>query len=206
VLHGRYTGRPTATVSIRAKAGDRDVTLPVATKRAATQGSENVLGSLWARAKVGSLEAVLWDGWNGAAERDITKLGLDFHLVTRFTSLLAVDNARRVGDGAPQTIMQPLDEPEGVDVGMAGGQVAQYGGEPTEQMEAQDESAPPEPEILLTGPLAGAPAIRSQSGQRRGCSCRLAEASAPGTGVWIGLAAIGILVARRKARSGAAPA
>jgi len=203
VLHGRYTGRPSAAVSVRAKAGDREITLPVATKRAATQGrAENVLGSLWARAKVGSLEAMLWDGWNEAAERDITKLGLDFHLVTRFTSLLAVDNSRRVGDGTPQTIMQSLDEPEGVDVAMAGGHVVEYG----LQDEVEKLEAPEEAPAEGATELAGAPAVRSQSGQRRGCSCRVVGAPDYGAGVWIGVAAIAVLVARRKARSGAAAA
>jgi hypothetical protein len=56
--------------------------------------------------------------------RDVTDqiigLGLAHHLVTRFTSFVAVDLSRRVGRGRPRQIVQPVETPEGVDPEAAG--------------------------------------------------------------------------------------
>ena len=47
-------------------------------------------------------------------EEKITELGLKHRIVTQFTSLVAVDHSRTVGNGAPKKIDQAVDLPEGV--------------------------------------------------------------------------------------------
>jgi hypothetical protein len=44
---------------------------------------------------------------------ELVALGERFGLVTPFTSLVAVDASRRVGDGAPFVIEQPVYAPAG---------------------------------------------------------------------------------------------
>jgi hypothetical protein len=44
---------------------------------------------------------------------EVTKLGLQFHLVTQFTSFVAVDRSRVVGEAA-RVVVQPSMLPEGV--------------------------------------------------------------------------------------------
>ncbi|MBN1608169.1 MAG: VWA domain-containing protein [Polyangiaceae bacterium] len=126
ILHGRTSGtsgNPHVTVSGRI--GGQQARLSVQVRRVpASLAGEGVMGTLWARSKIGDLEQDLWQGTDPNVARQITELGLRHHLVTRFTSLVAVDRTRRVGDGRPQSIAQPLDEPEGVDVDMAGGRRA----------------------------------------------------------------------------------
>ena len=122
ILHGRYTGNPASSVVVRAQAGGRELSVPATVRSAQSKGDVvDVQGALWARAKVGSLEELLWERSDESVKRDITRLGLDFHLATRFTSFVAVDSSRRVGKGQPKTVVQPVEGPEGVDVDMAGG-------------------------------------------------------------------------------------
>ena len=63
------------------------------------------------------------DGSVPDAQARITRLGLTHHLVTRFTSFVAVDTTRRVGAGTPEQVVQPVERPEGVDVEAASGRI-----------------------------------------------------------------------------------
>jgi Ca-activated chloride channel homolog len=122
ILHGRYTGNAASSVVVHAQAGARELAVPATVRSAQSKGDVvDVQGALWARAKVGALEELLWERSDESVKRDITRLGLDFHLATRFTSFVAVDSSRRVGTGQPRTVVQPVEGPEGVDVAMAGG-------------------------------------------------------------------------------------
>ncbi len=121
ILHGRYSGRP-GQVRVTGLAGESAVTVPVDVRTASVGASpDQVMGVLWARSKVTALSEDLWDGGDPARVRaEIIKLGLAHDLVTQYTSLVAVDRSRVVGDGKPATVVQPVDAPEGVNVEMAG--------------------------------------------------------------------------------------
>ena len=137
VIHGRMAQKPTGTVTVHATSAKGPVDIPVtfvampASPDAAAPSSRfasarevktSLLGTLWARSKVTWLESDLVSG-NEAAKTDITRLGLEFGLVTRFTSFVAVDRSRRVegAGGKSETLTQPLRLPEGVDGNAAGG-------------------------------------------------------------------------------------
>jgi Ca-activated chloride channel family protein len=77
------------------------------------------LASLWARAKV--KERLLQDyaalqrgTFPEAIEREITALGVEFQLVTQFTSFVAVEEMTVTVGGEPVTIAVPVDIPAGV--------------------------------------------------------------------------------------------
>ena len=117
VVHGRYTGmlpqRP--TLALRGAVGDRSVTVPIAVTPAGER--TDVLAGLWARARVDELELTRTTTEDPRARddaaRQILATGLEHHLVTAFTSLVAVDTSRKVTPG--RTIVQPTETPEGVD-------------------------------------------------------------------------------------------
>jgi outer membrane biosynthesis protein TonB len=95
----------------------------VTVERARSGGAPtDVLAALWARSRVTSLEEALRRGEADAEQ--IVALGLEHHLVTRFTSFVAVDLSRRVGQGDPTRVVQPVEAPEGVDPAMAGAREA----------------------------------------------------------------------------------
>jgi len=123
VLPDLYRGEPlalaakvgalTGTLEIRGMIGDRPwtVTLPLAD---AAEGRG--LSKLWARRKIADAEVArtLRRITPDEADRRILALGLDHHLVTRLTSLVAVDRTPRRPDGARLSRAEvPLNLPAG---------------------------------------------------------------------------------------------
>jgi Ca-activated chloride channel family protein len=163
ILHGRYQGGGPKPVVVRGMAGDNPVEIRVTARASATADAPpNLLGALWARSKVGWLEESLWQNQNPTAEREITELGLDFHIVTRFTSFVAVDRSRKVGDGNPETIVQPVEAPEDVDVALAGAS-------PTVNVGSTSHAF---------GSVVSSEEVLVVASRRPGCACRVGEAAA----------------------------
>ena len=121
IIHGRYTEPGAGTVTVRGTVGDREIELQLSVTLPEREEAHGALETLWARTRIAELERDLWYGPSPESEQAITDLGLDYRLVTAFTSLVAVDRSRKVGDGQPVTIEQPAADPEDVDVLMAGG-------------------------------------------------------------------------------------
>lgn len=123
ILHGTFSGAVPQNLGVTAKLAGKQIRLPVSVRPlgATAAAPDAILGLLFARSKVTAIEETLWDRDSRAAEREIVELGERFNLVTRFTSLVAVDRSRTVGDGTPAKVVQPLEEPEGVDLESAGG-------------------------------------------------------------------------------------
>lgn len=119
VIHGRFEGKARGSVTIRAKGnGQREVIEAELDQSSKNQGGGS-LATLWARSKIEDLERALWSGTNQQAIASITKLGIDYRIVTAYTSFVAVDESTRV-DGRSKTIVQPVETPEGVNRLMAG--------------------------------------------------------------------------------------
>ncbi len=129
ILHGKFSGTVPEQLGVTAKLAGKEIRLPVSVRPLGATGAapDAILGLLFARSKVTAIEETLWDRDSRAAESEIVELGERFKLVTRFTSLVAVDRSRTVGDGSPRKVVQPLEEPEGVDVDSAGGRSAAPG-------------------------------------------------------------------------------
>lgn len=117
VLHGRYTGaapvRP--KLALRGSLGARVVTVPVEVDLAGER--TDVLASLWARARVDELDLRRITAPDSAVADaiagDILATGLDYHLVTAYTSLVAVDSARVV-HGPRSNVVQPVEVPQDI--------------------------------------------------------------------------------------------
>ena len=214
IVHGRYRGGSGKSIVVRGKAGERAVEIPVTVGGRAPDDPRDVLGLLWARSKVTWLEGELWK--SAGAEGEITKLGLEFQMVTRFTSFVAVDPTRKVSAGDPTTVVQPVEVPEGVNPVMAGALPGQPGLDASSQqaqvtlsrepMERQEHSVN-EPEPVLASMPGVAPAERGL----RGCNCRVGSEDdrSPRLG-WLGFvfaaAALGGRVARRRGSRRRGPA
>lgn len=122
VVIGQYAGDPASPPVLVGRVDGKPVKVPLAV--ASARESDGALDVLWARAAVADLEVALWSGDPGGdAKAKITALGLRHHIVTPFTSLVAVDRGRVVGDGSPRVVVEPQVAPEGVDPQMAGAAV-----------------------------------------------------------------------------------
>jgi len=100
---------PTGRVTASGKLGDHqwnDV------QSLQVTGNESGVGKLWARRKI---EALTDTG--GDVHQQIVELGLDHHLVTEFTSLVAVDHTP---SGAPQQTCETRAVPVNLPVGWGG--------------------------------------------------------------------------------------
>jgi Ca-activated chloride channel family protein len=85
----------------------------------AAQTQHDVLATLWARTRINHLMSQDWAGiQNGnpvpELREQITRLGLDFRLMTQFTSFVAVEEKRVVEGGTPRVVQVPVEMPSGV--------------------------------------------------------------------------------------------
>jgi Ca-activated chloride channel family protein len=84
-----------------------------------SDAGNTVLPSLWARAKVENLMSQDLGGMQQqqmkpALEKEITQLGLNYRLMTQFTSFVAVEEKVTNVGGQPRTVQVPVELPEGV--------------------------------------------------------------------------------------------
>ena len=85
----------------------------------ASQPQHDVLATLWARTRIGDLMSQDWSGLQSGQMRDglkdeITQLGLDYRLMTQFTSFVAVEEKTITEGGQPKRVEVPIEMPEGV--------------------------------------------------------------------------------------------
>ncbi len=119
VLTGRYTGRGKGTVTVRGNTsqGPFERSIPVALP--GDEPANDVLASLWARQRI---EWLMAEDWLGAQvgspkpgiKQDIIDLGLEFSLVTHYTSFVAVEERVVNENGQPRTVQVPVEMPDGV--------------------------------------------------------------------------------------------
>jgi Ca-activated chloride channel homolog len=119
VVTGRYTGPGRATIRLKGKMAGNDFVREIPVEFPETMVSHDVLASLWARARVDDLMGQDYEG----AQRDnmradlkdtITQLGIEYRLMTQFTSFVAVEEMVVTDGGQPRRIDVPVESPEGI--------------------------------------------------------------------------------------------
>ncbi len=152
IVHARYKKGGSATIRVKGTLGGEAYALPIQVNLSQNKADSSVLATLWARAAIAELERGIWfdtsDGgaWSqeGSLEERITELGLAYRIVTAYTSFVAVDRSRVVGDGSPETIVQPVDGAEDVNLATAAPRHAVEGA-PGRPMPVSAAAAPPSP-------------------------------------------------------------
>jgi len=127
VVNGRYTGNGKGTIRLRGKMSGRDFVRDIPVDFSSPQ-SHDVLATLWARTRVDDLMSQDLAGAQRGLVKDdvkqnIIQLGLDYRLMTQFTSFVAVEEMVVTDGGQPRRIDVPIEVPEGVNRQTA------YGGE-----------------------------------------------------------------------------
>jgi Ca-activated chloride channel family protein len=108
VITGRYRRPGAAVITVRATTAGKRISIPIQVTLPQINDFEPV-ASLWARRQIEALEA----SEDSGAAKQITELGLRFHLVTEYTSFVAVDRTRIVSNGNIRVVEQPAVLPEG---------------------------------------------------------------------------------------------
>lgn len=118
ILTGRYTGSGRGTIRLKGKMSGRDFVREIPVDFSSSQ-QHDVLATLWARTRVDDLMSQDFKGAQQGNMQDevkqaITQLGLDYRLMTQFTSFVAVEEMIVTDGGQPRRIDVPVEVPEGV--------------------------------------------------------------------------------------------
>lgn len=119
ILSGRYTGTGRATIKLKGKMSGRDVVREIQVELPESAPQHDVLATLWARTRIDDLMGQDLEGIQaGHARADvretITQLGLEYRLMTQFTSFVAVEEMIVTDGGQPRRVEVPIEMPEGV--------------------------------------------------------------------------------------------
>lgn len=126
VIFGKWRGSPDGTITLRGQQGNRSFERTVDVSTATPDTAHSALRALWARHRVAQLSDLQQTSARDDTEEAITDLGLQYNLLTRYTSFVAIDEKIRA-DGKVTTVKQPLPLPQGVQnsaVGKGGRAVA----------------------------------------------------------------------------------
>jgi Ca-activated chloride channel family protein len=117
-ITGRYTGSGRGAIRLKGKLAGRDFVREIPVDFSNSQ-QRDVLATLWARTRVDDLMSQDFKGAQAGNMQDdvkqaITQLGLDYRLMTQFTSFVAVEEMIVTDGGKPRRIDVPVEVPEGV--------------------------------------------------------------------------------------------
>jgi Ca-activated chloride channel family protein len=128
ILSGRYTGIGKGTIRLKGKMSGVDFVREIPVDFSKAESQNDVLGTLWARTRVDDLMSQDFKGAQQGVMKDdvkqaVIQLGLDYRLMTQFTSFVAVEEMIVTDGGQPRRIDVPVEVPEGVN------RAAVFGGE-----------------------------------------------------------------------------
>jgi Ca-activated chloride channel homolog len=154
IVFGKWRGRRTGQLTLRGIAGDGPFERSFDLDKVRPAPNNAALSYLWARGRIARLDDYQRLANDPERVKEITQLGLDYHLLTAYTSFIAVDEiVRNTRPEDAQTVRQPLPLPQGVSNLAVGGEV------PTT----------PEPELLV---LVGVSAAVAAWARRRKAKSR----------------------------------
>jgi Ca-activated chloride channel family protein len=119
VLSGRYTAGGRGVISLRGKRAGQNFVREIPLDLPESQPQHDVLATLWARTRIDDLMSQDYSGMQRGAMKPevreaITQLGLEYRLMTQFTSFVAVEETIVTEGGQPRRIDVPVEMPEGV--------------------------------------------------------------------------------------------
>ncbi|MFH1268067.1 MAG: hypothetical protein ABIK89_20305, partial [Planctomycetota bacterium] len=119
VVKGRYEVGGAGTITLRGTTGEGPFERKIEVELPADEPKDDVLASLWARAKVEDLmdrdlAGMQRDNPDPAVKEELLGLGLRYQLLTQYTSFVAVEHVRITEGGQSRTVAVPVEMPEGV--------------------------------------------------------------------------------------------
>lgn len=119
VLSGRYTKGGRGVIRLKGRMSGRDFVREIPIELPETEARHDVLATLWARTRIDDLMRQDYIGvQRGNAHADlkdtITQIGVEYRLMTQFTSFVAVEEMVVTDGGEPRRIEVPVELPEGM--------------------------------------------------------------------------------------------
>lgn len=119
ILTGRYTAAGRGLIRLKGKMAGREFVREIAVNFPEAETQHNVLSSLWARQRIDDLMSKDYNGLQQGEmkpelKETIASLGIEYGLMTQFTSFVAVEEMIVTDGGQPRRIDVPVEVPEGV--------------------------------------------------------------------------------------------
>lgn len=117
IVHGRYTGAAGGTIKLKGNVAGQPYEREIKVSLPESEAANDVLGTLWARTRIDQITS---DGLKtenttdqALLDRQITDIGLEYRLLTAFTSFVAVEDRIVNQDGKPVRVEVPIEQPKG---------------------------------------------------------------------------------------------
>ena len=114
IIHGRFTKAGSGVIKLKGKSFGRETEREIAVNFPETEATHDVLATLWARTRIDDLTKQDYQNSKPEIKDQITNLGLEYRLLTQFTSFVAVEERIVTDGGQPRKIEVPVELPEGV--------------------------------------------------------------------------------------------
>src|SRR5215217_4017934 len=123
VISGRYTKGGKGSIWLKGKMAGQDFVREIPVELPETETDHDVLASLWARRRIDDLVGdEIANAQNKPVQdqvrEEITQLGLDFKLMTPYTSFVAIDDVAFTGSEDPIRVEVPVQAPAGAMAGL----------------------------------------------------------------------------------------
>ena len=114
IIHGRYTKAGNGTIKLKGKSFGRDVVREIPVTFPENEPQHDVLAKIWARTRIDDLTAQDYQNNKPEIKAQITNLGIEYRLLTQFTSFVAVEERIVTDGGQPRKIEVPVELPDGM--------------------------------------------------------------------------------------------
>ena len=119
IVHGRYTKGASGTIKLRGKVGGQEIVREITVVFPETESRHDVLATLWARTKIDDLMKQDYRGVQDGSvkpeiQNTIAGIGLEYRLLTQFTSFVAVEEIIKTQGGKPIKVEVPVEFPAGM--------------------------------------------------------------------------------------------
>ena len=121
IVFGKWRGEAKGTLTISGVTGEGRFRQNIAVDAVKPSPANDALCLLWARERIALLSDYNLLGADDKRIQEVTDLGLRYHLLTAYTSFVAVDSQVRNQGGKQTTVAQPLPLPQGVSDYAVGG-------------------------------------------------------------------------------------
>jgi Ca-activated chloride channel family protein len=114
IVFGKWRGKAEGKIRVTGKTGEDDFEKIISIGGVTPGDNQNALRSLWARWRIAVLSDYQKLSPSDDRKKAVTDLGLEYNLLTAYTSFVAIDSQVRAKGEKPTTVKQPLPLPEGV--------------------------------------------------------------------------------------------
>ncbi len=120
IVFGKYNGSAEGKITLKGMTGSDEYLKTINVGSVKPQKTNEALRNLWARHRIKILDDYNHLRADAELIEEITQIGLEYNLLTAYTSFIAIDSKVR-GDGSVTTVKQPLPLPQGVSNHAIGG-------------------------------------------------------------------------------------